>query len=108
MADISFTSSKTGEALTGQQNIVAERTKAEQIKDNFYTALDGPANNGLASKYGAMTSGQKSTALATLINWDMGAASPSAARENGLYVAVCLLFVCVGYLAARVGLKRSE
>lgn len=106
MADISFTSSKTGEALTEQQNIVAERTKAEQIKNNFYTALGGPANNGLAAKYNAMTGGQKSTALNTLINWDMGAASPSAARENGLYVAVCLLFVCVGYLAVRVGFKR--
>lgn len=106
MADISFTSSKTGEALTEQQNIVAKRAKAEQIKDNFYTALDGPANNGLAAKYNAMTGGQKSTALTTLINWDMGAASPSAARENGLYVAVCLLFVCVGYLAVRVGFKR--
>lgn len=59
MADITFASSKTGKALNEQLTIVAERTKAEQIKDNFYTALDGPANNGLASKYGAMTGGQK-------------------------------------------------
>lgn len=90
-----------------QVEIVAERGKAETIKRNFYTMLDGPAgNNGLAAKYNGLTGGQKSTALNTLINWDIAAASPSVARENGLFAAVCLLAVCVGYLAVRVGFRR--
>lgn len=104
MADVLILSGKQDGPLEDQAAIVAERGKAETIKSNFFTMLDGPAgNNGLAAKYKGLTGGQKSTALNTLINWDIAAASP---RENGLFAAVCLLAVCVGYLAVRVGFKR--
>lgn len=107
MADIQIVTTKSGAELTQHQAVVSERTKAETIRSNFYTALDGPqGNNGLASKYDALSGTDKTNALTALINWNFGAANATVARENALYVAVCLLFVCVGYLAVRVGLGR--
>lgn len=103
MADISFTSSKTGEALTEQQNIVAERTKAEQIKDNFYTALDA-----LKPKWDNATGPQKNAALNAITNWDFAASTPTVARENALFAAIALAYIVMAYLAVRVGFKRSE
>lgn len=56
------------------------------------------AETALKAIYALLTGGQKSNALTALTNWNFSAANPTVGRENALYVAVCLLFVMVGYL----------
>lgn len=64
------------------------------------------AESPFKTKFNGMTNPQKSAALNAITNWDFGAASPTVARENALFLAVALLYIVVGFLA-RIYIKNQ-
>lgn len=84
-------------------NLGQHKTAAETYRSHFNQAHDA-----MKAKYDAADPSLKSGALSILLNWNFSAAQPTVNRENALYGAVALLYICMFFIVERMFREQAS